>query len=178
MECWELFDRQERPVGKRIRRGEPIPPGRYHKIIGVWSVHQELKKILVTRRAFSKVICPGKWENTGGSILCGESERDGAAREVREETGQPCQAQDLEPIARLYTPTAIVHTYSYLTHIAPNGITLQPKETIDYCWVTLVELEELIASHAFAEPEIRQYMASRDHLHRVIKSLDTCTKTK
>lgn len=168
MECWELFDRRARPLGKRIRRGEVVPPGTYHKIIGVWTVHRSLKKILVTRRSFDKLICPGKWENTGGSILCGETEWDGAAREVREETGQHCRPQDLEPIARLYTPTAIVYTYCYRTDAAPDSIVLQEGETIDYCWVTPEELEALIADHAFAEPEIRQYKACRAYLRQVL----------
>lgn len=168
-ECWELFDRKANPIGQRIRRGDPIPQGAYHKIIGVWTIHTELKRLLTTRRDFSKLICPGQWENTGGSILCGETPAYGAAREVREETGLACEPHELEPITYLTTENALVYAYAFRTTADPTSIHLQQGETIDYAWVTLAELETRMADGSFALPEIRQYQACRPYLEKMLQ---------
>ena len=87
MEYWDLLDDDRRMTGETLLRGEPLPEGRFHTIIGVWTIHDELKRVLLTKRAPEKLICPNQWENTGGSLVSGEESRPGAAREVREETG-------------------------------------------------------------------------------------------
>lgn len=39
MERWDLLDDDRRLTGETLRRGEPLPPGRFHTIIGVWTIH-------------------------------------------------------------------------------------------------------------------------------------------
>lgn len=172
MELWDLFDAHGHPSGGTIRRGDAIPEGLYHKIIGVWTIHTTMQKILVTKRSFDKKICPGRWENTGGSIIAGEHERDGAAREVREEIGLPCQPADLEPITSFVAPGGLlVYSYVYRTTVPHDAITLQVGETIDYRWVSQEELEDIIARDRFARPEILQYGRCRAHLFAILSNL-------
>ena len=87
MEYWDLLDDDRRLTGETLLRGEAMPEGRFHTIIGVWTIHTKLHRILLTKRHPDKLICPNQWENTGGSLVSGEESRSGAAREVF--CGQP-----------------------------------------------------------------------------------------
>lgn len=172
MEFWDLLDDDRQPTGETLQRGEPLPPGRFHTIIGVWTIHDQLRRILLTKRHPQKLICPNQWENTGGSILAGEDSCVGAAREVREETGMNCHCGDLTHIRTIRIPTAFVDCYIYHTSIDPNAIVLQKGETVDWCWVTLDELEATIAEGTFSKPEIEQYNACREALMQALAELD------
>lgn len=172
MELWDLLDNDRQPTGETLQRGEPLPPGRFHTIIGVWTIHDQLRRILLTKRHPQKLICPNQWENTGGSILAGEDSCVGAAREVREETGMNCHCGDLTHIRTIRIPTAFVDCYIYHTNIDPNAIVLQEGETVDWCWVTLDELEATIAEGTFSKPEIEQYNACREALMQALAELD------
>lgn len=86
MEIWDLYDESRRPLGRTARRDEPLQPGEYHVVVGIW-VFDGKGHILLTRRDASKRYMPGKWENTGGHVVSGEDSRAAAARELWEETG-------------------------------------------------------------------------------------------
>lgn len=159
METWALRDHSGRLTGETMVRGTAVPADRYHDIIGVWTIHRQTGKLLITLRAKEKKVCPNRWENTGGSVLFGENVAQGAAREVREETGLPCLASDLLPIVKLRTEMEFVHCFIYYTD--SDQIILQEGETSDYRWVTLNDIDRLIHQQQFAEPEIHQYAASR-----------------
>ncbi|MDO4280672.1 MAG: NUDIX domain-containing protein [Peptococcaceae bacterium] len=170
-EYWDLVDEARQPTGETLRRGDEMPAGRYHTVIGVWTIHRHLGRILVTKRSPEKSVCPNVWENTGGSILAGETSAEGAAREVREETGMDCHTADLAHIQTLRIPTAFIDCYIYLTDINPDAIVLQPGETVDWRWVTQAELEALIEDGTFAPPEIEQYNVCRDDLAAALAAL-------
>ena len=93
-------------------------------------------------------------------------------REVREETGMNCHCGDLTHIRTIRIPTAFVDCYIYHTSIDPNAIVLQEGETVDWCWVTLDELEATIAEGTFSKPEIEQYNACREALMQALAELD------
>lgn len=171
MEYWDLLDNDRKPTGETLRRGDAVPEGRYHTIIGVWTIHTGLHRLLLTKRSPEKLICPNQWENTGGSLVAGEASCPGAAREVREETGMDCHCHDLIPIGSLRIPHAFVDCYIYPTTISPDAITLQEGETVDYCWVTLDELEALIEDGTFALPEVEQYKVCKEKLAQALENL-------
>lgn len=168
MEYWDLYDDKRQPTGEILMRGEAIPTGRYHTIIGVWTVHRKLRRLLITKRAPEKKVCPNQWENTGGSIISGEESRTGAAREVFEETGIPCSPENLRHLCTIKTRCNFVDCYLHYTDFPADAITLQASETVDYRWVTLDELEALIDDGTFADPEIIQYQACRSTLQKAI----------
>lgn len=50
MERWDLLDENGRPTGERMVRGEPIRPGRYHRVVHVW-VMDSTGRLLIQKRA-------------------------------------------------------------------------------------------------------------------------------
>ena len=72
MELWDLYDSNRQPLFRTQLRNQLINPGEYHIDIEVWTVNSN-KNLLVTLRDPNKENYPGKWENTGGSVLAGET---------------------------------------------------------------------------------------------------------
>ncbi len=169
MEYWDLLDDDRRLTGETFLRGEAMPEGRFHTIIGVWTIHTKLHRILLTKRHPDKLICPNQWENTGGSLVSGEESRSGAAREVREETGMNCHADDLHYIKTIRIPSAFVDCYIYYTDIPADSIVLQDGETVDWQWTTLEGIEALIQEGTFALPEVEQFNACRQALANALE---------
>ena len=81
MELWDLYDKDRRPLGRTHQRGLPVPPGAYHLAVIVVILNPK-GEVLLTRRAPEKDACPGWWENTGGSVLAGETSLEAITREL------------------------------------------------------------------------------------------------
>ncbi len=171
MELWELLDAAGSPTGELHRRGDALPQGRYHAIIGVWTLHRRLKRVLITRRAPEKIICPNRWENTGGSVIAGETAPQAAARELREETGLHSAPGDLIQVATIQNGQVFANCFINYTAQPPDSIVLQAEETVDYRWVSLAEIDAIIAAGHFAEPEIIQYRTCRPFLAQALQDL-------
>ena len=98
-EKWDLYDQQGRKTGKTIQAGENVPYGYCLYCVGIWVIDSE-KKILLTKRSSQKRYAPGKWENTGGHMISGETSRHAIVRELKEETG--ATAKKFIPLGKLY----------------------------------------------------------------------------
>ena len=90
MERWDLLDENGRPTGERMVRGEPIRPGRYHRVVHVW-VMDSTGRLLIQKRAPFLRLMPGEWTVTSGSAVAGEDSRQAAARELGE-AGHTCSS--------------------------------------------------------------------------------------
>ena len=98
--------RHGRTLGPLRQRPQPPPPhppagpapgpGEYHMAVIVVIVNSR-GEVLLTRRAKEKDLCPGWWENTGGSVLAGETSLEAILRELREETGIRARPEELDP---------------------------------------------------------------------------------
>ena len=95
MERWDLLDENGRPTGERMVRGEPIRPGRYHRVVHVW-VMDSTGRLLIQKRAPFLRLMPGEWTVTSGSAVAGEDSRQAAARELGEELGIHVRPEELE----------------------------------------------------------------------------------
>ena len=86
MELWDLYDKNGKPTGETMVRGEVIPEGRYHLVVHVW-IHDENGRYLISQRSKSRTKNPLLWECVGGSVLAGEDSLTAALRETEEEIG-------------------------------------------------------------------------------------------
>ena len=125
-ELWDLRDEFERPTGKQITRGDPIPPGYWHIVVTIWTVTAD-GRLLLTRRH------PDKhwallWESTAGSVQAGETSREGALRELREETGLEAEADRFRLLSSEKTDRLFLDTYLYLCPEQEPALRLQPEE--------------------------------------------------
>lgn len=136
-EIWELVDIYKEKIGVIHERGKEasIPEGMYHLVVEVWTKNSK-NEILLTQRH------PDKkegllWECTGGSVVAGEDSRDGAIRELFEETGLSVKKEELFYLGDTKKSNYIVDTYLYLTKEDYPVLQLQKEEVVDARWVNL-----------------------------------------
>ena len=170
MELWDLFDERRRPLGKTHLRGVPCAPGEYHLVVSIWTVDSR-GNILLTLRDSAKESYPGAWENTGGSALAGETSRQAAVRELMEETGIAAAEDSLLSLDTQRTRDTFVDHYLLRRDLPLSDIRLQPGETAAARWVTLAELDAMIADFSLAKPIGRQFNEIRNRfLHLLNES--------
>lgn len=143
MEQWDLYDGNRHPLNKTHIRGNEIAPGEYHIVVEIWTVNSK-GEILLTLRHPKKEIYPNLWENTGGSVLVGESSKEGAARELKEETGIIASESELILLGTKREGSAFVDTYIVHKDISIESLTMQEGETVSAQWVTLQEFDYII----------------------------------
>lgn len=138
-ELWELYDGEKRPTGKTMLRGQPVPEGYWHIVVGIWTVTAD-GRLLLTRRHPDKA-WGLQWENTGGSVVAGEDSLHGALRELREETGLVADPEHVRLLSSEKTDRFFFDNYLYLCPEREPRLTLQPEEVVEACFVELSELD-------------------------------------
>lgn len=151
MEIWDLFDEKRQPLNKIHNRQNKIIIGEYHCVVGIWTVNSN-NEILLTLRHPAKKKYPNLWENTGGSVLSGETSKAGAIRELFEETGIIINENELFFLGTKKEEKAFIDTYIIRKNIEISELTMQEGETVDAQWVTLDKLDEMIKLGTIALP--------------------------
>ncbi|MDT4761063.1 NUDIX hydrolase [Sphaerochaeta sp. PS] len=141
-EYFDLYDNDRNPLGRVHQRGVPIPEGLYHVVVSVWTVNKK-QEILLTLRSAQKQLLPNLWENTSGSVLAGESSREAALRELREETGIIAESSEMTFLGTARKAASFVDIFLVRKDAWPIEVVLQKEETVDAKWVTFPELEVL-----------------------------------
>ncbi|GKX30753.1 NUDIX hydrolase [Vallitalea longa] len=151
MEIWDLYNDKRQLLDKTHNRQDKMEIGKYHIAINVWTVNDD-NKILLTLRHPNKEKYPNLWENTGGSVLAGETSKGGAIRELNEETGIVADESDLFFLGTRKEKTAFVDTYIIRKSPKISELKLQDGETVEAQWVTLDKLDDMIKSRVIALP--------------------------
>jgi 8-oxo-dGTP diphosphatase len=163
MEYFDLYDDSRNPINRIHRRGDALPPGVYHIIVEVWTVNSR-GSVLLTRRDALKQPFPGMWECTGGAVLAGEDSRQGAVRELREETGILAGERELTHLGTYRVDSVFADVYLLQRDVALNDLTLQPGETVDARWATMEEIRGLQEKGELAFPTEKRLKFIEDAL--------------
>ncbi len=143
MEMWDCYTWDRQKLGRQHRRGEPMAEGEYHLVVEIWTVNRQGELLLTQRH-------PDKphgllWEMTGGSVLAGETSREGACRELREEVGLRCSPEALVYIGTVVKGRAIVDLYRCDQEFDAAKLSLQPEEVVATRKVTRGMFLDMIA---------------------------------
>ncbi|WP_334683290.1 NUDIX hydrolase [Arthrobacter sp. CAN_A212] len=115
-------------------------------------VQREDGAVLLTQRAADKEFAFG-WEFPGGSALAGESSRNAASRELREESGLDVLPSTLTLIDRFVETSAVLDFY--VVRATSNAeVTLQQSEVMAAEWVPPAEVLRRLNAGAMADPWI------------------------
>ncbi|MFD5865266.1 NUDIX domain-containing protein [Agromyces sp. NPDC127015] len=93
---------------------------------------------------------PLAWEFSGGSALAGETSREAASRELREETGLELDA--LELVGRFAEASALLDFYVTSIEVPGMELVLQVSEVAAAEWVTVAEVERRPNAGMMAAP--------------------------
>lgn len=148
-ELWDVTDAAGTALGIVHRRGDPgLSSGQYHVVSSVCAVRHD-GRVLISQRAAVKDF-PLDWEFAAGSALAGETSREAAVRELREETGLRASASSLIFVGRFVELSALFDLY--VAHdVDPATLALDPEEVAASEWVTLDDVHVRYRSD-FAAP--------------------------
>ena len=165
MELWDLYDENRLPLGKQIVRGQEKPvAGEYRAVVHVCLFSTD-GKMLIQRRQPFKEGWSGKWDVTvGGSAIAGETPKEAAERELKEELGiaLPLPRQRLT----VNFESGFDDIFLVTRDVALDSLVLQETEVAEVRWATETEIIELLHEKAFIpyhESLIRLLFAMRKH---------------
>lgn len=94
----DIVDNQGNATGKTCYKSEAHRFGYFHITVHIWLYTLE-NKILLQKRALTKLVFPGLWDiSVAGHIGAGEEIKTAALREIKEEIGLDLQLEDLSKI--------------------------------------------------------------------------------
>ena len=141
-EIFDAYDENGNKLNQDIIRGQH-KAGLYHIVVEILTINRH-HQVLSTKR-HSRKSYPLYWEITGGSILKGETDIEGAIRELYEETG--ICVQKLIPIYNDIYYDAIFR--GFIAIVDEPLVKLQEDETIDYKWIEASAWIEFIQQNEF-----------------------------
>lgn len=142
-EYWDLYDENRNLLGRTIKRGDAFAEGEYYVCCEMWLQNSKGEFLLTQRHPDKKA--GGLWEFTGGGVLAGETTRQAAVRELKEELGLTVEESELELLAVNQFRNYFMDIFVVKKNVAVESLTLQPEEVVDAKWVSDEELRKMIA---------------------------------
>lgn len=167
MELLDIYNADRQKTGRTHRRGEKLAKGEYILVVCVW-VSDGTGRILLTLRAPEKSASPNTWENSGGAAQMGETSRQAIVRELREETGIEAGEEEFVLLESDQIKDAFFDFYFLCRPVPLESIVLQPGETSDAKWVTLEEMDAMIAAGVVAAPIAKRFIHHRPILEELV----------
>lgn len=168
MEFWDVLDREGKPKGWTIERGQPLRPGDYHLVIHIWIVDTKAR-FLIQKRAEGVLLFPGIWATTGGSALAGEGSETAAIRELREELGILAVPGDMKKISRIVRADNILDIWLLAKDINPENLDLQTEEVSAVKYVNRTQLESMLQAGQFHD-------YGSDYMNMIFQSVCSLTQ--
>ena len=149
MELVDLYDENRVPLGKTAERYGKKGPGELRIVVHV-CLFDSRGRMLIQRRTESKRIWPGLWDVTvGGGVDAGETTRQGAEREVREELGYALDLSGLRPSVTVNFEGGFDDFFIAVRDLDLHTLSLQAEEVNAVRWVTLEELLAMVDDGSF-----------------------------
>ena len=150
MEEWvDLYDENRAPLGKIARRHDRKDPGQYRLVVHI-CIFDRRGRLLIQRRSGKKDRWPDRWDvSAAGGVDAGESSRQGAQREVREELGLHLDFTGLRPVATVNFPGGFDDFYLVERDVPEEALRLQEDEVAEVRWALWQEVEDLVDAGAF-----------------------------
>ena len=144
----DVYNRNKERTGKIILRekGVSLNKGEFIISIAAWIINKE-GKILMTQRNLDKEK-GGMWEPTAGLVRSGETSKEGALRELKEEIGLELEEKDISLIKEVIEEGDNLSFFRdiYLVNkeISIEEIKFNDGEVINAKYVTLSEFNNMI----------------------------------
>lgn len=149
MEFVDLYDENRLPLGRTAERSGPKGPGEYRMVVHV-CVFDRRGRLLIQRRAAEKFIWPNLWDvSVGGGVDAGETSRQGAEREFREELGVSLDLSGLRPSVTVNFDGGFDDFYILTSDLSLEDLTLQREEVRDVRWASLAEILDMAENGSF-----------------------------
>ena len=165
MELVDLYNEDRIPLGKTAERHAPKDPGEYRTVVHVCLFDGE-GRMLIQRRAPEKTVWSLRWDvSVGGGVDAGETSRQAAEREVREELGYPLDLTGVRASVTVNVDGGFDDFFLVRREVGLASLRLQKEEVSEVRWAGCEEIREMIRQGSFSpypESFIRFLLEMRD----------------
>lgn len=148
MEIIDIYDKDGRPTGRTRERRGPLGPGEYSRIVQVVAFNSK-GEILIQQRAGHK-FWGNLWDLTAcGCLLAGETGREAAARELKEELGLAYDFTDAIPNVTIFYGEGFTDVFLAELEADASDLTLQEEEVQAARWASPEEILQMIRNREF-----------------------------
>lgn len=148
MEILDLYDADRNPLGKTMIRGGTQPAGAYRLVVHI-CIFSSDGKMLCQRRVSDKKIYPDLWDiSCGGCVDAGETSRQGALRETKEELGIDLPV-DIVPSLTVHFNYGFDDVYCVTMDADENAVRYQREEVSAVKWLSKEEIYAMLDGGEF-----------------------------
>lgn len=144
MEFIDLFDKDDRPLGRTVDRHHPRTKDEYRRITELW-IRRPDGRYLIQQRSKNKKLYALKWScSVSGAQSAGESPMDTALRETKEELGLVLRQDRARFFGRVTDENVHFHIYLFTQDVREDELTPEPMEVEAVRFVTKEEMDRMI----------------------------------
>lgn len=149
MELWDIYNKYRKKTGKTHQKGIKTNEGEYHLAVRVWIVNSK-NELLIQRRQFDSKTWPGMWESAAaGSAILGDTSKETAVKETKEEIGLDIEGDTLEPIFSVKFKNGFDDNYLVRHEVSIEELTLEDEEVVDAKWASMDDVREMVSKEEF-----------------------------
>lgn len=149
MELVDLYDENRIPLGRTAERHAVKGPGEYRLVVHVCAFDSQ-GRLLIQRRTEEKALWPGRWDvSVGGGVDAGETSRQAAEREFREELGYPLDLGNLRQSVTVNFDGGFDDFFIVQRDLDLSALVLQEEEVAEVRYATEEEAEAMRAEGSF-----------------------------
>lgn len=166
MELFDAYDEHACPLGFDLIRGQTFPNGAYNKVVQIYTFDHAMN-LLITLRHPEKVF-GNFWEVTAGAVHKGETEHQGALRELEEETGLKLHESELRLFDHHLERTSLWYTYVVVLKEVQPSIRYQAFETVAHRWIKLTDFQSELQQGLYPNPLVDRYFNHKNKLLAIL----------
>jgi len=149
MEKFDVYNDDRHLTGKVMVRGEKCGKGENRMVIHICIFNSNGEMLIQQRQPF-KSTWANMWDiSVGGSSQCGETSKDAARRELKEELGMDFDFTESRPYLTMNFQNGFDDFYLLNLDVDLTTLTLQQEEVQAVKWATKEEIINLIKSNQF-----------------------------
>jgi len=154
-EYWDIYNVNREVTGKTIKRGDAFAEGEYYVCCEIWIMNSK-QQILMTQRHPAKK-AGGLWEFSGGGVLAGETTKQAAVREIKEELGLRIDESELHLLEIFKNRNYFMDIYVVRKDFDLNEIILQPDEVVDVKFLSSEGVLKMITENKVVKSVATRY---------------------
>lgn len=174
-ELFDVYTRDGKYLGVRTRSEcHTENPGFYHKPAWTW-VYNSKGEILIQKRSMKKKRFPGYWDTScAGHVDAGETPKQGAIREAKEEIGLDVSEDDVEFMFEFIEDEGyweIGQVFFIKADKEIDEFTIQEDEVDEIKWVSFEELKKIIFSDKWPSAREEYKKLVIEHFEKIFNNI-------
>ncbi len=154
MEKIDVLDENGNQTGEVVTREEVHRLGLWHKCVHIWIINGK-GEVLLQKRSAQKIMSPNKWTTaTSGHLSAGDSNVQGAIRELSEEIGLQVNENELKYLFSVKENTIneekhvidkeLIDVFLMRKEVDIKNLKLQEEEVSDVKWFSYEEFKKMV----------------------------------